>query len=558
MNARSEAITTSRIIKASKYFALGAAFACIVANASQTALAQKSPETTNTPNFAPAMIDHMQKMRRYRDPDHGAQPTPRIIDRFRVDLDPKGAIASFQPNGATITSNNAFFKDMGTNGRTCFTCHQPQSGWTITPGDVAERFERSAGKDPIFRLVDGATCPNDDVSTLSAKRRAYKLLIDKGLIRIGLAVPATAEFKVEVQPGDDPYGCNTNQDTGLAVGIVSTYRRPLPTTNVGFLSTVMWDGRESTPTGTQESDLINQARDATLGHAQAVASPTDAQLAEIVAFQKGMFTAQIFDKKAKFLTDDNAKGGPSALSTQPFFIGINDPLGNNPQEGVQFTSQIFDLYRPWLNAGERHEHGDHGTPMASEELLRNINITDDWRRNDHERGMVSEHRRSVAHGEEVFNTKSIKITGVSGLNDELGVDHIDGFCGTCHDAPNIGHHSVKAPLDIGVPDAGDKKPPVLDISGLPVFTITCQLKDGPLAGKVYKVTDAGRAMITGKCKDIGRFKGPILRGLASRAPYFHNGSAATLRDVVDFYDQRFAIGLSHKEKTDLVNFLNTL
>ena len=125
-------------------------------------------------------------------------------------------------------------------------------------------------------------------------------------------------------------------------------------------------------------------------------------------------------------------------------------------------------------------------------------------------------------------------------------------------SPNIGHHSVKAPLDIGVPDAGEKAPPVLDIAGLPVFTITCKLKDGPLAGKVYKVTDPGRAMISGKCKDIGRFKGPILRGLAARAPYFHNGSAETLREVVDFYDQRFNIGFSRKDKTDLVNFLNTL
>jgi cytochrome c peroxidase len=65
-------------------------------------------------------------------------------------------------------------------------------------------------------------------------------------------------------------------------------------------------------------------------------------------------------------------------------------------------------------------------------------------------------------------------------------------------------------------------------------------------------------MITGKCKDIGRFKGPILRGLAARAPYFHNGSADTLQNVVDFYDQRFSIGLTHEQKTDLVNFLNTL
>ena len=556
MNSCSSAFITSDIVNSSKNFALGVVFACIAGSTSQIALAQKAPDVRSMPDFAPAMIDHMQKMRRYRDTDHGVQATPRMIDRFRLDLDPKGAIASFQPNGATITSDNAFFKDMGTNGRTCFTCHQPQSGWSITPRDVAERFERSAGKDPIFRLVDGATCPNDDVSTVRAKRRAYKLLIDKGLVRIGLSVPATAEFKVEVKPGDDPYGCNTHPDTGLAVGIVSTYRRPLPSTNVGFLSTVMWDGRESTPNGL-DADLKSQARDATLGHAQAAASPTDAQIAEIVAFQKGIFTAQIFDKKAKFLTDDNARGGPVALASQDFFIGINDPLGLNPKN-TPFSSQVFDLYRPWLSAGAHHEHGDHGSPMASEELLRDVNITDDWRRNDYEHGMVNEHRRSIARGEDVFNSTQINITGVSGLNDDLNTPSIPGFCGTCHDSPNIGHHSVKAPLDIGVPDAGDKKPPVLDIAGLPVFTITCQLTDGPLAGKVYKVTDAGRAMITGKCKDIGRFKGPILRGLASRAPYFHNGSAATLRDVVDFYDQRFSIGLTHQQKTDLVNFLNTL
>jgi hypothetical protein len=93
--------------------------------------------------------------------------------------------------------------------------------------------------------------------------------------------------------------------------------------------------------------------------------------------------------------------------------------------------------------------------------------------------------------------------------------------GTCRDSPNIGHHSVKAPLDIGVPDAGEKTPPILDIAGLPVFTITCKLKEGPLAGKIYKLTDLGHAKISRKCKDIGRFKRPIQRGLAARAPYFH-------------------------------------
>jgi cytochrome c peroxidase len=56
----------------------------------------------------------------------------------------------------------------------------------------------------------------------------------------------------------------------------------------------------------------------------------------------------------------------------------------------------------------------------------------------------------------------------------------------------------------------------------------------------------------------GELKGPILRGLAARAPYFHNGSAATLGDVVEFYDQRFSIGLTDQQKSDLAAFLSSL
>jgi len=88
--------------------------------------------------------------------------------------------------------------------------------------------------------------------------------------------------------------------------------------------------------------------------------------------------------------------------------------------------------------------------------------------------------------------------------------------------------------------------------GLPVFSLSCP------GQKPFLVTDPGRALISGKCADIGKIKGPILRGLAARAPYFHNGSAATLMDVVNFYDQRFNIRFTDQQKQDLVNFLNTL
>src|SRR6266436_8482274 len=217
-----------------------------------------------------------------------------------------GLISTFQPGGPTVTSQNAFFANLGINGRTCFSCHQPQNGWTVSAASVQARFYASFGTDPIFRLVDGATCPTADVSSITAKHHAYSLLLSKGLIRIGLPVPAAAQFRTASV--DDPYNCNTNPVTGLTsptTGIVSIYRRPLPAVNLGFLSAIMWDGREPT--------LAQQSIDATRGHAQASADPSTAQQQQIVNFESGIFTAQLFDNKAKFLNEDGATGGPVAL-----------------------------------------------------------------------------------------------------------------------------------------------------------------------------------------------------------------------------------------------------
>jgi cytochrome c peroxidase len=58
--------------------------------------------------------------------------------------------------------------------------------------------------------------------------------------------------------------------------------------------------------------------------------------------------------------------------------------------------------------------------------------------------------------------------------------------------------------------------------------------------------------------DVGKTKGPILRGLAARAPYFHNGSASSLKDVITFYNQRFSLDLTVQQQADLVAFLKTL
>jgi cytochrome c peroxidase len=71
-------------------------------------------------------------------------------------------------------------------------------------------------------------------------------------------------------------------------------------------------------------------------------------------------------------------------------------------------------------------------------------------------------------------------------------------------------------------------------------------------------TDLGQALIDGKSDHVGKIKGPILRGLSARAPFFHNGSAQTLLEAVRFYENRFGLVLTAQEESDLVAFLSSL
>jgi cytochrome c peroxidase len=436
---------------------------------------------------------------------------------------PTGIAATFNTAGP-IDRDNPFFQKLGTNGRSCDTCHQASDGWTVTPPHIQARFDATHGTDPIFRLVDGANSPNADVSTVDARRTAYSMLLTKGLIRVGIGIPDNAEF--ELFGVDDPYGHATAQELSL-------FRRPLPTTNLKFLSTVMVDGRETFKdpasldciVGTTNCfasipfDLADQSNAATVGHAQAAQPLSQAQREAIVQFEMGLFTAQVFDSNAKYLGANGANGGPQYLVTAPFHFGINDVVSGDYRTGAAFNPVVFTLYNAW--AGLPRDLGD----------------------DEH----VIEARRAVARGQLLFNTKAIQIKDVKGLNDDLSIAVLPGTCTTCHDSPNAGDHSIPAPLDIGLTDASRRTP------DMPLYRLR-----NKTTGAVIDTTDPGRALITGKWKDIGRFKGPILRGLAARAPYFHNGFAADLDAAVDFYNQRFDIGLTPQEHADLVAFLRTL
>ncbi len=436
----------------------------------------------------------------------GAAAAPALTDEMPS---PTGRFQTYATTGS-IDQTNPFFVSLGKNGRTCATCHQAQDGWTITPADVQARFDATTpkGTDPIFRTNDGSNSPDADVSTEAARQSAYSMLLSKGLIRVGIGIPTGADF--ELAAVDDPYGYASAAELSL-------FRRPLPSTNLGFLSTVMWDGRETFAGNTINFDLKDQSNGATVGHAQALLALDDATRSAIVGFETTLFTAATYDNDAKALTDKQGLGGPVNLSTVPFHLGINDPLGGDMTANAQpFTPNAFTLYAAWT-----------GSAGAA-------NSTDGA-------------RGAVARGMALFDTKPINITGVNGLNDKLGVATLAGTCTTCHDTPNAGNHSVPLPINIGIADASRRTP------DLPLYTLR-RISDGA----TVQTTDPGRALVTGQFADIGKFKGPTLRALSARAPYFHTGSAASLDDVVNFYDGRFGIGLSAQEHSDLVAFLRTL
>jgi len=446
-----------------------------------------------------------------------------------------GATRIVTANGAAIDENNPFFQNLGANGRRCVTCHQPSAAMTITPPQIQQLFNATQGLDPLFRVNDGANGPLAKVGTFAERQQAYSLLLSKGLIRVGLTLPASRDFDVKIVL--DPYagtGANPPVNQTVAAGaspMLSFYRRPLLSANTRFISAVMWDGREATVSpippnanqgdGVQASEIgapvrtnmLTQSNDATAGHAEGVNPLSATVRASIVDFQMNLVVAQERDNLAGVLNLSGATGGPQPLRTQPTFFGINDSHGGNPF-GTAFNPNAMNIFNAWA--------GLSGSPQ-------------------------NDRRASIARGQAIFNTKLIRISGVRGVNDALGVATLNGTCTTCHTHPNVGNHTDVLPLDLGISKASEGD------NVLPVFRVTNRA-----TGQAEEVTDLGRAILTGHFADLGKQKGPTLRALSARAPYFHNGAADNLTEVIQFYDRRFGIGFQAQEGADLRAFLEAL
>src|SRR5579859_6136362 len=391
--------------------------------------------------------------------------------------DGPGTLQSDSPTAFDAGASNGFFANLGTNGRTCNTCHVVGSAWSFTPEDAQSR----ARNDPLFAPVDGADCPPTSPTqapdaTLSTEVTGY------GLIRVQIAIPATADFMLA--SATNPKGCAIAPGSAGVSGQLFLFRRPLPSTNLVFDSAVMWDGRETlerpaTTAGGQGTapllfDLDDQANSATVGHAQGASILGSAAQADIVAFETNLYTAQsLMQFQHVALDGDGANGGAQYLASSvapAFFIGKNDPLKPG------FSNADFDLFAAWEPTSPTY-------------------------------GSLKKSEQAIGRGEAVFNQTTFTIHDVPGLNsvstdplynqaDPLAGQDIVGGCAVCHNNPDVGNHSTALAINIGVtlaqPVNNDGTAnTVLDVANLPVYALSNGTSQ-------ISVTDPGRALISGR------------------------------------------------------------
>jgi hypothetical protein len=468
--------------------------------------------------------------------------------------DPGGKFGLINAAGTVTTKGHPFFEPLGTNGRACVSCHQPADGMSLSVATIDERWRVTGGKDPIFAAVDGANCPNLPVGDAAS----HSLLLKRGLFRIGLPWPprddngqiVTPEFTIEVVR--DPTGCNTGAEYGIngTRHEISVYRRPRPVVNMRYVASsgfgvspfigktgmlaavdpetgrplnmnMMADARKSTPK--------TQAQSAAHDHLQVAQPLTPAQLAQIQEFELQLYGAQSWSNQGGALHEAD---GPSGLGPEGMQEGRDGVLGNNT------TQYVIPMENKWANlpAG-----------ATAEERARNA------------------YRESIQRGHDVFFYRTFWIRDAMHINSVGLGNPIKRTCATCHGMHMTGMDTANGWMDLGTTNhpwalEPAESPWAKDLPPLPLFKVTCRadLPPHPFLGRVIYTQDPGRALISGKCEDVGAIVIQQFRGLAARAPYFSNGSAATLRELVDFYDRRFNIKYTEQEKTDLVNFLGAL
>lgn len=440
-------------------------------------------------------------------------------------------------DGPLETAGHPFFAPIGPNGRACVTCHQPADGMSLTPKSAQAQWDLHGAADPLFAASDGSNCP----SLPQGERASHSLLLDHGLIRIPRQWPPrapdgstiTPDFTIEVVR--DPSTCNLDPRYGLhsASPHISVFRRPRPVANFKYIEAMgfAYDPKSGMPlpldpdthlpvSGNLMADgralsLTGQMREAAGTHLEFLERMTDQDVARILAFERQIYSAQISDKVGGPLDAAGARGGPDTLATSE--------AGRLGSQGTAIWSEFEAWEKP--------------------EAV----VADDAAR--------TAYRQSVARGARLFRDRTFLITDSAGMNGPVGFGNpVRNACAFCHNMSQMGMDVAPGQIDLGTTNQPFSDP----LPHLPLFRVTCTGRPHPFYGRTILTSDPGYALTTGRCEDVGKITLQTLRSMPSRAPYFANGSARTLRDVIDYYDRRYNIRYTEQEKQDLVNLLSAL
>lgn len=478
------------------------------------------------------------------DPGDG-RPLPGYVEY----TNPLGRLGILNTSGTVETAGHPFFEPLGTNGRACVSCHQPADGMSLSLRSIRERWEETQGRDPIFAAIDGSNCPH----LPRGEAASHSMLLERGLFRIALPwPPANVEPEFSIEVVRDPTGCNTHPVHGIdgEEQRISVYRRPRVAANLRYVASAGFgvspfigktgmladvDPRTGQPLNmNMMSDarvvtLEGQAQSAAFDHMEVTQPLNEEQLARIREFELQLYAAQAWSNQGGQLEVPN---GPSGIGPQAMANGRDGVLGNNT------TAFVFPMENKWadLPEGETEEEAAHNAFLES-----------------------------VQRGHDVFFFRTFWISDAMHINTVGLGNPIKRTCATCHGMHMTGMDVANGWMDLGTTNhpwalEPPESPWSTEQPAMPLFRITCRedLPPHPFLGREIYTQDPGRALISGKCEDVGAIVIQQFRGLSAREPYFSNGSAQTLRELVDFYDRRFNIRLTEQERNDLVNFLGVL
>ncbi|WNG31604.1 cytochrome-c peroxidase [Cystobacter fuscus] len=396
-----------------------------------------------------------------------------------------------QASPGHVTAGKRLFSEAfpQTNGRSCATCHALSEHTTLKPASVEARLAANP-EEPLFRRLDA-----DDPD---AARPTYEHL-KKGLVRVVLPLPGNMDVI------DDAGNVITPADRKISVW------RGVPTIeDMAISGPYQLDGRAAT--------LEEQARAAILSHSEGH-EVGPAPLKQLADFERSVFSSP----RAQFVSKLLEAGVPRDQIPSP-----EDFMLLTAQE--QRGREVFELACAACHGGPTTNQITNRTVHASlSAALKpdgNVLFTQ-------VPGQGPVPVRVPRPGNEFVNIGFGALSYLGQLGQlplytssvELPRYRFRFY------TDGTRQHTVTELPPIPVTASGEPfdPTPALDENGLPIV--------GPNGLPQWFTTDPGRALITGDPSDFEAFDVPSLRGIAGTAPYFHDNSHETLRDVVDGYSR---------------------